>query len=281
MGVMRQAEILVNDTSELEKIRQKGMDDMSIKYLVEKGVMGIRRVDKGDMKRLARVTGAKIQLTLSNIDGDEEFEAESLGHSEIVEEERVGDNEFIFVKGAKDAKASTLLLRGANEFMLEETERSVHDALMAVSKTAESSSVVPGAGACETALSLHLEDYARTLESKEQLAVDAFAQALLVIPTTLTINAALDAIDLTSQLRVVHQEARNATGAFSKMNINKGDHQFYGLDLIGNGVQNSVTAGVVEPMISKLKSLKFATEAAITIIRIDDLIKLDPEEPPQ
>jgi len=207
-------------------------------------------------------------------DGDEEFDASSLGTCEVVEEDRVGDNEFIFVKGAKDAKASTLLLRGANEFMLEETERSVHDALMAVSKTAESSSVVPGAGACETALSLHLEEYSRTLESKEQLAVAAFAEALMVIPMTLTINAALDAIDLTSKLRVAHHAARTSPAT-------KGEQKYYGLDLINNGIRNSLATGVVEPMISKLKSLKFATEAAITILRIDDLIKLDPEEPPQ
>lgn len=122
----------------------KGMDDMSIKYLVEGGAIGVRRVDKADMKRLARVTGGKIQLTLANLDGEESFDGESLGSCEVVEETRVGDNDFIFVRGAKESKASTLLLRGANEYMLEETERSVHDALMAVSKTAESSSVVPG-----------------------------------------------------------------------------------------------------------------------------------------
>lgn len=297
--VMRSAEILVDDPSELEKIRQKemnitkeriekilntganvvmttkGMDDMSIKYLVEKGVLGVRRVDKADMKRLARVTGAKIQLTLCNLDGEESFDESSLGHCDVVEENRVGDNEFIFVKGAKEARASTLLLRGANEYMLEETERSVHDALMAVSKTAESSSVVPGAGACETAVSLHLEDFSRTLDSKEQLAVAAFADALMVIPTQLCLNAALDAIDLTSKLRVAHHAARTSNDPTKK------DQRYFGLDLIGNKVRHSLEHGVLEPMISKLKSLKFATEAAITIIRIDDLIKLDSEEPKQ
>ena len=177
----------------------KGMDDMSIKYLVEGGVLGVRRVEKTDMKRLAKVTGAKIQLTLANLEGEESFSEDSLGKADVVEESRVGDNDFIFVYGCEEAKASTLLLRGSTEYMLEETERSVHDALMAVSKTAESSSVVPGrmdfieeqsgpvspnilshgvviliispnvlpsppgGGACETALSLHLEDYGRTL----------------------------------------------------------------------------------------------------------------------
>eukprot|EP00392_Amoebophrya_sp_AT5.2_P008636 g8664.t1 len=291
---MRQAEILVSDPAELEKIRQKemditkarldkiigsganvvmttrGMDDMSIKYLVDAGALGIRRVEKGDMKRLARVTGAKIQLTLASVDGGEEFDASSLGSCECVEEQRVGDNDFIFITGAKESKASTLLLRGANDYMLEETERSIHDALMAVGKTAESATVVPGGGAVETQLSLHLDDYARSLDSREQLAVAAFADALMVIPTTLTCNAALDAIDLTSKLRVAHHAAR-------KDPKGKADKKFFGLDLIENTIQNSIENGVVEPMVSKLKSLKFATEAAITILRIDDLIKLDKE----
>ncbi|CAD7940473.1 unnamed protein product [Amoebophrya sp. A25] len=292
---MRQAEILVSDPAELEKIRQKemditrerinkilatgvnvvmttkGMDDMSIKYLVEAGALGVRRVDKADMKRLARVTGAKIQLTLATIDGGEAFEADAVGTCDLVEERRVGDNEFIFVHGAKDSKASTLLLRGANEFMLEETERSIHDALMAVGKTAESNSVVPGGGAVETQLSLHLDDFSRSLDSKEQLAVAQFADALMVIPTTLTCNAALDAIDLTSKLRVAHHAARNDPAG-------KKELKFFGLDLVNNKVQHSLQNGVVEPMVSKLKSLKFATEAAITILRIDDLIKLDKED---
>jgi len=291
---MRQAEILITDPAELEKIRQKemditrdrinkilatganaifttkGMDDMSIKYLVEGGAIGVRRVDKADMKRLARVTGAKIQLTLANLDGDESFDAESLGNCEVVEESRVGDNDFIFVKGASEARASTLLLRGANDYMLDETERSIHDALMAVGKAAESSAVVPGGGACETALSLHLEDYARTLDSKEQLAVAAFADALMVIPTQLTCNAALDAIDLTSKLRVAHHSAME--------DKSKSEQRYYGLDLVNNGIQNALKNGVVEPSVSKLKSLKFATEAAITVLRIDDLIKLDKPE---
>jgi len=131
--------------------------------------------------------------------------------------------------------------------------------------------VVPGGGACETALSLHLEEFANKLDSKKQLAVKEFAEALLVIPTNLTMNAALDAIDLVSRLRVAHHTARTKGG----------DKKYYGLDLVNNAIQNSIEKGVVEPMVSKLKSLKFATEAAITILRIDDLIKLQPAQPQQ
>merc|ERR1712217_401347 len=161
--------------------------------------------------------------------------------------------------------------RGANEFMLDEAERSVHDALCAVSRTLESNSVVPGGGAVETALSLHLEDHARTFDSYEQWAIAEFAEALLTIPKTLSLNAAQDAIDLLATLRVRHHAAQTSDDAKKK------EYKWYGLDLMNGTVRNSVQAGVLEPMVSKLKALKFATEAAITILRIDDLVKIAPE----
>merc|ERR1712154_394514 len=142
----------------------------------------------------------------------------------------------------------------------------------AVSRTLESNSVVPGGGAVETALSLHLEDYARTFESYEQRAIAEYAEALTTIPKTLALNAALDASDLLTALRVRHHAAQQG------QDEKKADYKWYGLDLTNGGVRNSVVAGVLEPMVSKLKSLKFATEAAITILRIDDLIKIAPEK---
>merc|ERR1711957_519828 len=153
--------ILVDDPGELEKIRQKemditkdkiqkiikagtnvlmttkGIDDMSIKYLVEAGIMAVRRVDKKDMRRIAKCTGAQMLLTLATLDGDEAFDEAYLGKAEEVCEQRVGDNDFVFIKGCSQSKAATILLRGANEFMLEEADRSVHDALCAVSRTLE------------------------------------------------------------------------------------------------------------------------------------------------
>merc|ERR1712048_386209 len=202
-------------------------------------------------------------------EGDEDFDAKWLGSADEVCEQRVGDNDFIFIKGCSATKASTILLRGANEFMLEETSRSVHDALCAVSRTMESNSVVPGGGAVECALSLHLEDHARTFDSYEQWAIAEYAEALLTIPKTLAQNAAMDAIDLLATLRVRHHAAQK--------NEQKADYRWYGLDLTNGVVRNPVQSGVLEPMVSKLKSLKFATEAAITILRIDDLVKIAPE----
>merc|ERR1712050_723577 len=200
------------------------------------------------------------------MDGDEDFDASALGTADEVCEQRVGDNDFIFIKGCSATKAATLLLRGANEFMLEETDRSIHDALCAVSRTMESNSVVPGGGAVECALSLHLEDHARTYNSYEQWAIAEFAEALLTIPKTLALNAAMDAIDLLATLRVRHHAAQKSDDPKKK------DYRWYGLDLMNGAVRNSVQAGVLEPMVSKLKALKFATEAAITILRIDDLV---------
>merc|ERR1711881_456113 len=248
--------IVVDDPEELEKICQKEMDI---------------RVDKRDMRRIGKCTGAQMLLTLATLEGDEAFDPTYLGNAEEVCEERVGDNDFIFIKGCSNSKAATILLRGANEFMLDEADRSVHDALCAVSRTLESNSVVPGGGAVEVALSLPLEDHARTFDSYEQWAISEFAEALLTIPKTLASNAALDAIDLLATLRVRHYASQTSQDAKKK------EYKWYGLDLLNNTVRNSVQAGVVEPMVSKLKSLKFATEAAITILRIDDLVKIAPE----
>jgi len=137
----------------------------------------------------------------------------------------------------------------------------------------ESRYIVPGGGAVETAVALHLEAEARKIQSREQLAIAEFADALLTIPITLTNNAAFDAIDMLADLRSAHHQALT--------NPAKANQRFFGADLMNNKVHNAVENGVVEPMMSKLKSLKFATEAAITILRIDDLIKLDPEPEPQ
>jgi len=287
--------IVIDDPAELERVRQKemdltkekikkivdagtnvifttkGIDDFAMKYLVEAGILGVRRVDRKDIKRIAKCTGAQLILTMATMEGDEGFEASALGKADEVSEQRVGDNDFIFIKGCAAAKAATILLRGPNDYMLEEADRSVHDALCSVSRTLESNSVVPGGGAVETALSLHLEDYARTFDSYEQWAIAEFAEALLTIPKTLAMNAAMDAIDLLAALRVRHHAAQSA------QDPKKADYKWFGLDLTNGGVRNSVTAGVLEPMVSKLKSLKFATEAAITILRIDDLIKIQPE----
>ncbi|GCA64243.1 chaperonin Cpn60/TCP-1 family, partial [Kipferlia bialata] len=159
-----------------------GIDDMAQKYLVEQGVLGIRRCDKDDLQRIARMTGGAILSTLADLEGEEKFDEEALGHAESVVEERVADSKLTFIRGTAERSCGSIVLRGPNSQMLDEVDRSVHDALCAVSKTLESGKMVAGGGAVESALSVYLERHAATLEGREQMAVKAFAKALLAIP---------------------------------------------------------------------------------------------------
>ncbi|CAH0487836.1 unnamed protein product [Peronospora farinosa] len=290
MGV----QVIVNDPNELEKIRQreiditkekiqkmidaganvimttKGIDDLCLKYFVESGCMGVRRCKKEDLQRIAKATGGQVVLTLADLEGEETFDPSTLGEAEEISEERVGDGELIYIKGCKTRQATTVVLRGANENMLDEMDRSMHDAFMVVKRMLESNQLVAGGGAVEAALSIYLENFATTLGSREQLAIAEFADALLVIPKTLAVNAAKDASELVARLRAHHNT--------SQSDVCKRELRFTGLDLLRGEVRDNLEAGVVEPAISKIKSLRFATEAAITILRIDDLIKLNPKE---
>eukprot|EP00698_Gefionella_okellyi_P004894 TRINITY_DN14523_c0_g1_i1.p1 TRINITY_DN14523_c0_g1~~TRINITY_DN14523_c0_g1_i1.p1 ORF type:complete len:548 (-),score=151.36 TRINITY_DN14523_c0_g1_i1:76-1719(-) len=248
----------------------KGIDDTFLKYFVEAGVIAVRRVDKADLRRLAKATGGRVVTTLANLEGDESFDASNLGFAEEVVEERVSDDELIFVKGCKAVNIHSIVLRGANSYMLDEMERSLHDSMCVVKRTLESGEVVPGGGACEAALSVHLENFATSMGSREQLAIAEFADALLVIPKTLACNAALDATDLIAKLRANHHKAQS--------DDQHRDRRWSGLDLSRGILRNNLEAGVIEPALSKTKSLQLATEAAITILRIDDMIRLQKEE---
>eukprot|EP00891_Asterochloris_glomerata_P000845 jgi/Astpho2/845/Aster-00693 len=287
-------QVLVTDPKELEKIRDresditkervnkilgtganvilttKGIDDLCLKYFVEAGAIACRRVPKDDLRRVAKATGATVVTTLADMDGNETFEASAVGHAEEVVEETVADDDMIMIKGCKNTRAVTVLLRGANDYMLDEMDRSLHDAFCIVKRVLESGKVVPGGGAVESALSIHLENFANTLSSREQLAIAEFADALLVIPKTLAVNAAKDATELVAKLRATHYTAQTKS---EKKYLNQ-----FGLDLINGAVINNVEAGVLEPALAKTKIIQFATEAAITILRIDDMIKLEKSE---
>uniref|UniRef100_A0A224Z9L0 T-complex protein 1 subunit alpha n=1 Tax=Rhipicephalus zambeziensis TaxID=60191 RepID=A0A224Z9L0_9ACAR len=288
MGV----QVLVTDPEKLEAIRQRemditkeriskilgaganvilvtgGIDDLCLKYFVEAGAMAVRRCKKQDLRRIAKATGAQLLVSLANMEGDESFDASMLGEAEEVVQEKVCDDELILIKKPKVQTASSIIIRGANDFFVDEVERSIHDALCVVRRVLESKTVVPGGGAVEAALSIYLENFATSLSSREQLAIAEYARSLLVIPKTLAVNAAKDATDLVSKLRAYHNSSQT-----------KQDHaqlKWVGLDLYEGTVRDNQKAGVLEPTVSKIKSLKFATEAAITILRIDDLIKLEP-----
>ena len=182
----------------------KGIDDFALKYFVENKVYAIRRVKKGDLRRIANCSGAKIVVSLADFEGDEKFDPSYLGLADKVYESRVGDWEYTFIDGMKKTRAQTIILRGANDFFLDEIERSIHDSLCVVKRVLESNALVAGGGAVEVGLSIFLDDFARTLGSREQLAIAEFSEALLIIPKTLALNAAKDATDLIAKLRVFH-----------------------------------------------------------------------------
>ncbi|XP_037817513.1 T-complex protein 1 subunit alpha [Lucilia sericata] len=290
MGV----QVLINDPDKLEGIRARelditkerinkilatgvnvvlcsgGVDDLCMKYFVEAGAMAVRRVKKADLKIIAKATGAAFLTSLTNMEGDESFDASMVGEAAEVAQERICDDELILIKGTKARAAASIILRGPNDFYCDEMERSIHDSLCVVKRVLESKKVVAGGGCVEAALSIYLENFATSLSSREQLAIAEFAKSLLVIPKTLAVNAAKDATDLVAKLRAYHNSSQT-----------KAEHaalKWTGLDLIEGVVRDNKKAGVLEPAMSKIKSLKFATEAAITILRIDDMIKLNPEE---
>lgn len=291
-------QVLVNDPKNLELIRKreldilkerlqsilskgvnvifttKAVDDYAAKYLVENNVMGLRRIEKSDMRKIAKLTGATIVTTMANADGVESFDAANIGHADSVYEENLGDNDYVFIKSSVgDHPICSLVLRGSNEFMLDEVERSIHDALCVLKRTFESGTVVAGGGSVETALSVYLERMAKKSHTSDQIAIAEFAEALLVIPKQLALNAAKDTLDLASKLSVLHNNCQNEPG-----NEKLAWLKFTGLDLLEGKVRNNFEAGVLEPAVSKIKSIKFATEAAIALLRLDDMIKIAPEK---
>lgn len=287
-------QVVVTDPRELEKIRQrefdmtkeriekvlkaganvvlttKGIDDMSLKYFVEAGAIAVRRVRKEDLRQVAKATGATMVSTFADMEGEETFDSSFLGNAEEVVEERIASDDVVMIKGTKTSSAVSLVLRGANDYMLDEMERALHDALCIVKRTLESNTVVAGGGAVESALSVYLEYLATSLGSREQLAIAEFAEALLVIPKVLAVNAAKDATELVAKLRAYHHTAQTKA---DKKHLSS-----MGLDLSKGTVRNNIEAGVLEPAMSKVKIIQFATEAAITILRIDDMIKLFKDE---
>lgn len=254
------------DTGAKVVLTTKGIDDLCMKYFVEAGVICARRCNREDLKRLAKATGGKLVVTMADMDGNETFEEECIGHCESVKEERVGDGEMLYIYGCKGG-ACTVVLRGANEYMLDEMDRSLHDSLCVVKRMLESNTLVVGGGAVEAALSVYLEEYATKLDTREQLAIQEFADALLIIPKTLAVNAAKDSSELIAKLRAMHAQSQKAENTDEQL-------KHTGLDLVNGITRDNLNAGVVEPAISKIKSLRFATEAAITILRIDDRITL-------
>ncbi|XVF00419.1 hypothetical protein REPUB_Repub03eG0284100 [Reevesia pubescens] len=211
-------QVLVTNPRELEKIHQREADmtkeriekllRAGANYFVEAGAIAVRRVRKEDMHHVAKATGATMVSTFADMEGKETFDSSLLGYAEEVVEERIADDYVVMIKGTKSTSSVSLILRGANDYMLDEMERALQDALSIVKRTLESNTVVAGGGAVEAALSVYLEYLATTLGSREQLAIAEFAESLLIIPKVLAVNAAKDATELVAKLRAYHHTAQ-------------------------------------------------------------------------
>ena len=248
-------------------ITAKTIDEASLKPMIRAGAIGIRHVQEGEITATARACGATIVRQLIDEDGKQVFDPAWLGKADLIEQIPVGDNEMLVLRGCAAENSASIVLRGPNTFTLDEANRALRDALFAVKRVIESHHVVVGGGSVEAALSVYLQNNATKYEGKEQVAMLKFADALLVIPKILANNAALDSIELVAKLRAAHYKAQQA------------DEKCYAaLDLFNGEIRDGYKDGVLEPGLSKVKSIQFATEAAITILRIDDLIKVTPKK---
>ncbi len=227
-----------------------GIDDMAQHYLAKEGILAVRRAKSSDLASLARATGGNVVGSLDDI------EADDLGFAGSVAQKDIGGDERIFVEDVEDAKSVTLILRGGTEHVVDELERAIDDSLGVVKTTLEDGRVLPGGGASETELSMRLGEFASSVGGREQLAIEAFTEALDVIPRTLAENAGLDPIESLVNLRKEHSDGDFAAG----------------LDAYTGDIVNMEDDGVVEPLRVKTQAIESATEAAVMILRIDDVI---------
>ena len=229
---------------------QKGIDDMAQHYLAKAGFLAVRRVKESDMTKLAKATGARIVTNLDDL-----FEKD-LGSAALIQEKKVEDDKWVFVEGCKHPKSVTLLLRAGSQRVVDEVERSIHDSLMVVIDVMEHPSIVAGGGAPETFAATKIRSWAKSLEGREQLAVEKFADALEAIPLALAENAGMDPIDTLTNLR-----SKQIKG-----------EKWIGIDVMKAKVGNMQSSDIIEPLIVKQQIVSAAAEAACMILRIDDVI---------
>jgi thermosome len=230
---------------------QKGIDDVAQHFLAKNGIIAVRRVKKSDMEKLARATGARIVTNL------EDLKPEDLGFAGLVEERKIGTDKLTFVENCKHPKSVSVLIRAGLERMVDEGERSLHDAICVVGDIVEDNRIVAGGGATEVEIAKRLRDYAAKIGGREQIAIEAFAEALEAIPRTLAENAGLEPIDILVALRAAHAKPKGL---------------WFGVDVFSGKTIDMMEAGVIEPLSVKKQAIKSATEAASMILRIDDVI---------
>jgi thermosome len=242
---------------------QKGIDDTTQSFLAKEGVLAVRRVKKSDMEKLARATGGKIVTNLGDL------KAADLGKAGLVEERKIGDDKMVFIEGCKDPRSVSVLIRAGLERLVDEAERALKDALFVVADVVQKPKVVTGAGATEAELSEKLREYASKVGGREQLAIEAFAESLEMVPKILAENAGLNTIDIMVSIRSAHQKKGGLT---------------HGVDVFKGGVKDMKKQGVIEPVRVKEQAIRSAAEAASMILRVDDVIasaKPPPTPPPR
>jgi chaperonin GroEL (HSP60 family) len=229
---------------------QKGIDDMAQHFLSKAGILALRRVKNSDVEKLAKATGGSIVSRVQDIT------KEDLGKAADVEEKKVGNESMTFITGCPSAKAVTVMIRGGTEHVVAEMERSLHDALCVVADVVEDGKVYTGAGSAAMELSLKLKEFANTIGGREQMAIDAYAQAFEVLPRTLAENAGLDPIDILIELRKAHKKGETDAG----------------VNVFSGKVDDMRKQNVMEPIRVGRQAIMSATDAAIMVIRIDDVI---------
>ena len=242
-------------------ICQKGIDDIAQHYLAKAGILSIRRAKESDMTKLAKATGARI------VTGLDSLSEKDVGQAGLVEERKIEDDRWTFVEQCKNPKAVTILIRGGSQRVVDEAERSIHDAIMVVKDVLEKPAIVGGGGAVEEELSYRLMKWSNTLQGREQLAAEKFAEALESIPLALAANAGFDPIDIQVELREKHGSGK----------------MWYGVDVLGRGARDMFEKGIIEPASVKEQIIKSATECTCMLLRIDDVIassKKGPSMPP-
>jgi thermosome len=229
---------------------QKGIDDIAQRYLSRAGILAVRRVKESDISKLAKATGAKMITNINELTGDD------LGNAQIVEERQVEADKWVFIEGCKNPKAVSILVRGGSQRVVDEVERSVHDALMTVKDVVEYPYIITAGGAPEAVLSQQIREWSKSVEDRAQLAAEQFADSIETIPIVLAENAGMDPIDTQAQLR-------------TKISSNKAR---YGIDMTNKKVADMAAKDVYEPLAVKEHIINAATEVACMILRIDDVI---------
>jgi thermosome len=249
-GMLKKMVNLVKKSGANVLVCQKGIDDIAQHYLAKDGIYSVRRAKKSDMEKLSKATGAKI---IANLEG---LTSKDLGHAGLVEEKKIGDDKMTFITQCKNPKAVSILIRGTTEHVVDELERGLHDALSVVKVAIEDGKMTAGGGAAAIAIAMSLRDYAPSVGGREQMAIEAFANAIEIVPKTLSENAGLDPIDMMLEIRSAHKKGK----------------KYAGINVLGGKVDDMLKNNVIEPLRVSMQEIEASSEAATMILRIDDVI---------